>query len=467
MLAISSSLLLAGCATNRTPVADPAFAADVVPLPENFALAPDVTGQDRSIIADLILADDPAFAALEAMALDNAPTLSAALARIDEARAQAASASANRRPNIGIDSSVAGTRQNPSSFGGSLPAGIAIDRYRTQFGGNISASWDVDIFGQLRASERAAVIRVDAASADAAAVRLSLRATIAVNITDWRTVVAQEETLRDDVTSAQELFRLTSSRARAGIAPGFDAVQAETLLVQARAQLAPLAAERARIIGALVTLTARPASEVMAALQDVRAATGPILATATTPADMLRARPDIAAAEARLSAANADIAAAARQRFPKLTLSGALGLLAFALGDVFSGDTLVGSVGAGIAAPLLDFGRIDSEIDASKARAKQAFANYRTTVFTAIGDAETAYGQVAAAREEVTALQQQLALEKDTVYLASIRYRRGLADFRTVLNAQRQLNGVNINANAALGRYDRARVALWLALGGS
>ena len=251
------------------------------------------------------------------------------------------------------------------------------------------------------------------------------------------------------------------------MAPGFDAVQAETLLAQARAQLAPLAAERARIIGALVTLTGQPASAVMAALDQITPAADIADSPATTPAAMLRARPDIAAAEARLAAADADTAAAAAQRFPRLTLSGTLGLLAFALGDLFSADTLVGSVGAGIAGPLLDFGRVGAEIDASKARAKEAFADYRGAVFTALGDAETAYGQVAAADEEVAALEHQQALEQDALHLADIRYRRGLDDFRTVLNAQRQVNAVNSNVNAAIGRRDRTRVALWLALGGS
>lgn len=460
-------LTLAGCATTGSMAGDPAPDAAVIGVPVNFALAPDVAAQDRAGLGNLLPSGDPAFAALRQMAEDEAPTLAAALSRIDQARAQARMAGANRLPNIGADASVTESRQNPNSFGGTLPPGISIDRYRTSFGANIAASWDLDIFGQLRASERAARIRIDAATADAAAVRQGLVAAIAGQVIDWRTVGAQFATLQNDVATAQNLSRLTGSRARAGVAPGFDAVQAETLLAQARAQLAPLAAERARIIGALVTLTGQPTSAVMAALDQVTPAADIADSPATTPAAMLRARPDIAAAEARLAAADADTAAAAAQRFPRLTLSGTLGLLAFALGDLFSADTLVGSVGAGIAGPLLDFGRVGAEIDASKARAKEAFADYRGAVFTALGDAETAYGQVAAADEEVAALEHQQALEQDALHLADIRYRRGLDDFRTVLNAQRQVNAVNSNVNAAIGRRDRTRVALWLALGGS
>ena len=405
-------LTLAGCASTGGMASGAGVDPASVTVPENFALEPDVVAQDRATLDILLPANDGVFLSLRQMAEDRAPTLAAALSRIDQARAQARLAGANRLPNVGVDASVTESRQNPDSFGGSLPPGISIDRYRTSFGANIAASWDLDIFGQLRASERAAQVRIDAATADAAAVRQGLVSAIAGQVIDWRTV-------------------------------------------------------NARIIGALVTLTGHPAGEVMPALDQAAPTPDTTGSPASTPAEMLRARPDVAAAEARLAAADADTAAAAARRFPRLTLSGTLGLLAFALGDLFSADTLVGSVGAGIAGPLLDFGRIGAEIDASKARAKEAFADYRGAVFTALGDAEAAYGQVAATEAEVAALQRQQALEKDAVHLAGIRYERGLDDFRTVLNAQRQLNAVNSNVNAAIGRRDRARVALWLALGGS
>jgi NodT family efflux transporter outer membrane factor (OMF) lipoprotein len=467
MLLITAQLLIAGCASMRLTAADRALNPATVTLPQNFALAPDVVAQDRSTLEDLIPVSDLAFTELRTMAEENAPSLAAALARIDQARAQSAAADANRQPTFGANASATGTRQNPDSFGGGLPPGINIDRYRTSLGGNISASWDPDIFGQLRASQRAANIRIDAATADAAAVRQSLIAAIAGNVIDWRTVVARDENLQNDVATAQDLFRFTNSRVRAGLSPDLDAVQAEALLEQVKAQIPPLQSERARIIGALITLTGKPASDVMASLSKATPAGSLKPVAATTPAAMLRARPDVAAAEARLAAADADIAAAAAQRFPKLTLSGTLGLLTFGLGDIFNANTLIGSLGAAIAGPLLDFGRIDAQIDASKARTKEAFADYRGIVFTALGDAETAYGQAAAARAEVTALEKQKALETDAVYLAGIRYKSGLTDIRTVLTTQRQLNVVRASISLAQGRHDRARIALWLALGGS
>ena len=116
------------------------------------------------------------------------------------------------------------------------------------------------------------------------------------------------------------------------------------------------------------------------------------------PSDLLRQRPDIVAAEARLAAANQDIAAAAAARFPQISINAALGLAALALGDLFSSDSLTASLGGSIAGPLLDFGRVEAQIDAREADAQEAFARYRQTVFAAIGEGETALGTLAAQR---------------------------------------------------------------------
>ncbi len=468
MLTLAACYLLAGCASLQGVRSDPARDPASVELPARFALAPDLAFQDRSALDSLLPANDPAFVQLRAAALQGAPTLAAAQARIEQARARADGANANRFPSIGYDASVTGARINPGSFGGgSLPSGIVIDRYRTTYGANIAASWDPDIFGGLRAAERAARIRIDAASADAAAIRLQLISAIAADIADWQTLDARESVLRADLEAADELAGLARTRVSAGLNPGLDLVQADSLAADTRARLQELTALRARITGSLVTLTATDTASVLARLSSSERGNALQLLPAATPSEMLRARPDIAAAEARLAAADADIAVAARQRFPKFSLSGAIGLLVFSLGDIFSADSLIGSIGGAVAGPLLDFGRIDAEIAQNRAVAREAFADYRGTVFTALGDVEAGYGAVQGAYGEMAALDARLALERDAEYLTGIRYRRGLTDFSNVLDARRRLNVVRTDAALARGRYMRARIALWLSLGGS
>ncbi len=465
--AFATSLTLAGCSTMGTGKTSAELDPATVATPAAFALASDVIAQDRETLDTLLPTDDPAFTTLRTAAEEDAPTLAAALARIDAARAAAKGADANRLPAVAADGSISRTRSNPGSFGTNLPPGISIDRNQTSYGANITANWDIDIFGGLRASARAASIRINAATADAAAVRLALVSAIAANIVDWRTLQNRAVVLQEDLAAAENLMRLTEERARAGIAPGLDAVQAESLIADARSRLAALPGERAVIVGALVTLTGKDTATILESLKSEPSKASAPRPPLSSPSEMLRARPDVTAAEARLAATDADIAAAAAERFPKITLSGAIGLLSFALGDLFSNDSLVGSLGAGIAGPLLDFGRVDAQIDQSKANAREAFASYRGAVYTALGEAETAYGQVASVDAEVVSLIAQEKLEEDAEYLLGIRYRNGLSDFRDVLNARRTLNTTRTQVAIANGRALRARVALWQALGGS
>ncbi|HSM53554.1 MAG TPA: TolC family protein, partial [Erythrobacter sp.] len=187
---------------------------------------------------------------------------------------------------------------------------------------------------------------------------------------------------------------------------------------------------------------------------------------AALPSDLLSQRPDVRAAAADLAAADADLAAAARARFPRLTLSAALGLLAFDFGKLFDSGSDVHSVSGGIAAPLLDFGRIEAQIDGAAAGKRAAFAAYRGAVFNALGEAESAYGVVAGADAQSEAAARESADLERAASLAETRYRAGLTDFLTVLEARRAADASGERAAAALGQARSARVRLWLALGG-
>lgn len=459
---VLGALLLAGCATvDRAP---PPATADAT-LPSGFALL-DQARVGSGSLADLLPRNDPAYAALERRALASAPTLEAAIARIDAARAGVRAAGAEQLPNVGASGTVARERINQQQFGGALPPGIAIDPNRTTYNVALNASWDVDLFGRLRASRRAAAARLDAATADAAGVRLALRADIARAVIDARALDAREAVARRDVASATELVAVTRIRAGAGIAPGFDLVRAQSLQANAEAALEPIVTQRATIIGRLVTLTALPGQEVQAALLQPAGTALGTTPTLAVPSILLRARPDVAAAERRLAAADQEIAAAAAERYPRLSITAALGLFTLGLGSLFDDASLTGSVGAGLAGPLLDFGRVGARIDQRQAAAREAFADYRRTLFTALGEVETALGTIAAADRRAVALEQQAAIDSDATALARERYRRGLDTFLTVIDAER--TAFSSRANAIEGRGDsaRARVTLYRSAGG-
>jgi NodT family efflux transporter outer membrane factor (OMF) lipoprotein len=345
-------------------------------------------------------------------------------------------------------------------------SGIQIDRTRTIFGANLAARWDADLFGGLRSRQRAALARIDAATGEAAAVRLALLSEIAANVTDWRTLAAREERLRLDLAAAKQLVELASVRERAGLAPGLDRVQAESVAASSRTRAQSLGSERARILGRLVTLTARPADQV----ERVLAASAPAVVLAPAPvalpSTLLTNRPDILVAGARLRAADAEVAAAAAARFPRLTLSGALGLLAFSVGGLFDSDAIGASAGSELAGPLLDFGRVASDIDRAEAGTFEAFANYRDAVFTALGDAEGSYALVAAADAELAAASAEAAAAERAARLSEARFRAGLSNLLLVLDARRLALSAGERVAVARGQAQRARVSLWQALGG-
>lgn len=460
ILLLAGTVALASCAAGPSPE----VATPTPVLSPQFLYAPDV--QTDAEMAALLPQDDPGFGTLAAQALASSPTLAEALARIDQARAVADRAGAERLPSVGANASVTGQRTNPRQFGASLPPGVSIDTERVSYAANLTARWDPDLFGRLRAQERAALARIDTANASSRAVRNALLSEIAASVIDWRTLEARQKAIEEDIAAAEGLARLAGVRERAGIAPGFDRVRAQSAADASRSRLVALESERARLTGRLVTLTAQGAAQVHAAL-----ALDPPVAElppppAALPSTLLVNRPDVLSAAAELAAADAELAATARRRFPSFDLSAALGLLAFSPADLFDEDSLVGSLAASVAAPLFDFGRIEAEIDGAAATKRAAFQAYRGSVYTALGDAEAGYGFVATADRELAAAQAEATSLQRAARLAETRQRAGLADFLTVLEARRAADASGERAAAALGRARRARVLLWQALGG-
>ena len=197
-------------------------------------------------------------------------------------------------------------------------------------------------------------------------------------------------------------------------------MRAESSAATSRSRLAALGGERVRLVGRLVTLTAQSAPQVRAALASARPVGTAQAAPSTVPSQLLANRPDVLAAAATLAAEDAELAVAARRRFPSFDLSAALGLLAFGIGELFDAESVVGSLAAPVAAPLLDFGRVQAEIDGAAAENQAAFQAYRGAVYIALGDAEAAYGLVAASDNEAEAALEEAASLQRAAQLADI-----------------------------------------------
>lgn len=455
--ALVAMLLACACA----PVQRPATPASVA-LPDRFAL---LDADARALVAPeaLLPETDPAFIALRDRAMADAPDLAVALARIDVARAGVRGAGAAQLPLVSASAGVSRQQLTNSAYGGVLPSGTAA---RTGYSTGIDASWDLDLFGRLRANARAARARLDAATSDAAAVRLALASDIAAAVIENRTLSERLIIVSTDRASAHDLVALIQTRSKAGLAPGFDLVRAQSLEAEAEARREPILAQQAVVLARLATLTAQSVETVREAFA---VSVAPVLVDGgalAVPTLLLRSRPDVAAAEQRLRAADAEIAAAAAERYPRLSLSGTLGLTALAAGDIFDSQALIGAAGASIAGPLIDFGRISARIREKEAGGREAFARYRAALFVALGDVEAILGSVRAVDNRAAIVRGQVRLDQDATKLARERYRRGLESFLTVIDAERTLNRSREAEVLARGDAMRQRVLLYRAIGG-
>jgi NodT family efflux transporter outer membrane factor (OMF) lipoprotein len=454
--ALIAAMLLGACATD-VPMRS-ADASSIPSLPKQYHF---IDSKAVGDIASLVPEQDPAFVTLRRQALQDAPSLAAALARVDLARASLQGRAAQLTPNVEHGVSAAKFKRSDAE---------SFDADQTRLDVGINARWELDVFGRLRASRNAAQATLQSADADARAVRLSLIANIADLTVQWRALDDRERSLRADFSAAESLFRLTQVRVRAGLVAEFDQLRAQGLMDEAKARLAPLSGERASILTALAALSGQSAAEVEATLtQNLPTALSkpkwlsPPLAM---PSRLLQDRPDVLAAFARLQAADAELAVASAARFPRISLSGDLGLLASSLSDWVDDDAFNGSVVASIAGPLLDFGRTRAEIKRQDANSRIAFADYRAQVFNALQEVERGYALVSARDAERQALMAQLSTEQTVAELANVRYRNGLSDFLSVLDAQRRLYATRARLSILEGEAARVRIALWLALGG-
>ncbi|WP_298196542.1 efflux transporter outer membrane subunit [Novosphingobium sp.] len=459
------AMLAAACSPTVHPPA-----ATSVALPEQFTFQDTrQTGQGGTPIAALLPEHDPGFRALLAQALAEAPDLAVAAARIDAARAGLREAGAALLPGVDLSGQAAQQRISAAQFGG-LPGAVRIDPYQGRFSLSADARWEPDLFGRLRATQRSGVARLNAATADATAVRLALVCDIAVALTDLRAIDRQYALLRDDLAQAEAFTALTVQRAHAGLAPDADVLSARAQVERSGGRLTTLEADRAAVIGRLVTLTGLPTDRVLATLATGSrdAASGPVALSPLAISTLaLRQRPDVRAAEQRLAAADADIAALAAERYPRFDITAGLGLIALALGDLFTEQAIIGSVGANLSVPLLDFGRVGARLRRSEAAGAEAFAGYRKALFTALGETEAALGGLDAAAKTAAALNQQAALDRESADLAEARYRRGLIGFLEVIAAKR--DSLTSQELALLGDADvqRRRIAVYRAVGGA
>jgi len=395
---------------------------------------------------------DPVLTRIVAAALANNTDVAIAAARVSEARAQFQLAHSQLLPSVSI--SAAGKRERfLDAFGVGL--------YQTAGQAQLSASYDVDLFGRLANASAAARASLLSSQASAAAIRLAVASSAASGYITLRALDARLIVLRETLEARENSARITRHRAETGYSTALEQQQAEAEY-QATLQLIP-AAELAirRQEDALSLLVGDNPRTIERG--DSLDALGALPVPALLPAALLRARPDIAQAEQQVVAADRSLDAARAAFMPDIRLGAAGGFVASTL---IADPVGIFSLGGSVLAPLFEGGALRAQADAAAARRDQAAFAYRRAVLSAFRDVEDALAAIQRTAEQEKALTGQRDALAIALRLATNRYQAGYATYLDKLDAQRGLLAAELTLVQIRADRLNAEVALYQSLGG-
>ena len=452
LLALTTVALLSGCAVG------PDFVRPQSPAPTVFAHAETVAAVDESEFWRGFA--DPLLARLVDEALAGNYDLAAALARYDRANALLRGARLDRLPTVRAQANGSDSRLADSE----APAGARdVERYDA----GLVASWELDLFGRVRRQVEAGAAQANASASDVQALRVALAGDVARTYVGLRGRQERLRVARGNADNQQETLRLVQTRLDAGIGTEFDTARTRAQLETTLSRIPALEAQIAVDMHRLAVLTGREPSTLLDALADETPLPAlPARIDAGTPGDLLRRRPDVAAAEHRLHAATARIGVATADLFPRFTLAGLLGSVAPGAGELFESGTDVHGVALGVDWSFLDTGRARAGIAAANADADGALAQYRQSVLLALEDVENALVRYGRARVEDAHLAQAAADSEHASELARVRFEAGAIGLLEVLDAERTRLQSQDQLAEARTRTVAAAVALYVALAG-
>lgn len=446
-------LLLSGC------VVGPDHKAPEIALPAKFAEGPTSSNGDVSTNAWWTAFNDRMLNGYVQQGLSQNLDVLQALERINQAQASVVIAGAPGLPAVTVaaDASRAGAR------GFRTTPNISPT---TSARGVVDASWFLDLFGRYKRSRESALAQLDAAYAGVDVARLTLLSQVAGAYIDVRFFQERIALANQNLASRRETLDLTRLQLEAGAASRLDVVQAEGLVNSTIAELPGLETSFRGASHRVATLLGLPASTLIPELQ--KGARQPVArfnAKAGVPADLVRNRPDIRAAERQLAAAVADIGVAQSQLYPSISLGGSITPTYARTG---SADTrlLSWSFGPALNLPIFDGGQLKANVTASESLAREAYLIWKQTVLNGVEEVENALAAIARDARTVAALRDTVASYDEALELATASYRDGASSLLDVLDAQREVSTAQASLAAAVQQMAQDFVSLNVAVGG-
>lgn len=356
------------------------------------------------------------------------------------------------------------TNSRTSSTLFNVTAGNLTSGERSIYNLPVDVSYQADVWGSIRRTVRSSEESAQATAAQLENVRLVFQAALAQDYFELHGVDGERALLEQTVKSYTEYLQLTRTRQASGVASGGDVAQAETQLKTAQAQLIDLGVARTQFEHAIAILTGKPPAEVAIPQEPINAQPPDI--TAGIPSDLLQRRPDIAAAERQMAAANEQIGITKAAFFPSLLLTGSVGLESGSISDWFTWPSRIWSVGPQVAETVIDAGRRHAQSDLARADFDISVANYRQTVLAAFQQVEDNLAALRILADENRAEDDAVKAAQESLDVSTYQYKAGVASYLQVITAQTfvlqdKLASVNIHT-----RRMAASILLIEALGG-
>ena len=328
----------------------------------------------------------------------------------------------------------------------------------------LSLSWELDVWGRIRRLVEASKASAQASASDLVAIRLSMQAQLAQNYFQLRTLDGQREILDATTAAYEKTLALTKNRYESGVVAKADVLQAETQLKTTQAQAIDIGVQRAQLEHAIALLCGKPASVSSVSVSPLRAVPPPI--PIGLPSEILERRPDIASAERRMAAANAQIGVAVAAYFPTITLSAAVGFEATDLAKLLDWPSRFWSLGPTVSENLFDGGLRRAQTAQARAAYDATVASYRQTVLTGFQEVEDNLAALRILENEARVQDEAVKAARQSLEVTLNQYRSGTVSYINVTTAQ---TIVLINETTALNIRNRrviASVLLVKALGG-
>lgn len=406
---------------------------------------------------------DPLLERLVDAALTHNHDLRMALANVERTGALLRGARYERLPTIAASAGASDTRGSASQMPGAAREHRDGDAYRAGFG----ASWELDFFGRIRRSVEARRAETFASAADMAAMQVAVVGELLQNYVQLRGWQEQLRIARENAQTQERTLQLLQLRLDAGMATSFDVDRGRTQLETTQSRIPAIESQIAVVTHRIAVLTGATPEALIAELETPADLPRlPLAIPVDAPGDLLRRRPDVAAAERRLAASTARIGIATADLFPRFTLGGLIGTQALHVGELFERDSETRLLSFGFDGAFLDVGRVRARIAAADAAAQGDLASWERTVLMALEETENALARLSRSSVEREHLQHAAEAGARGAGEARLRFEHGAIDVLDLLEAERARLAAEYAYAQSRVRHALAAVGLYQALAG-